>query len=168
MTPCMNTCNYVRIRRRNLPSSVRAQAPAESTTSSECVVARLSMKKTLPKPVMKLGKGQSMDSSQGSPRTARNKPHSAPANQVFGTQEHRMLPVQHTLTLSLQPKKQPLLARLDAIVEAAFAAFLGALDDSENRTAQLYLQKATDEAWQQTVQGHSGPTITNPTIPDVE
>ena len=67
--------------------------------------------------------------------------------------------------------EQPLLARLDASVEAASAAFLGALDDSENPTAQVYLQKAAqaaDEAWQQRVQGHNGPTITNPTIPHVE
>ena len=37
--------------------------------------------------------------------------------------------------------------------------------------AQLYLQKAAhaaDEAWQQTVQGHNGPTVTNPTIPVIE
>ena len=34
-----------------------------------------------------------------------------------------------------------MLARLDAIVEAASATFLGALDDSENTTARLYLQK---------------------------
>ena len=34
-----------------------------------------------------------------------------------------------------------LLARPDALVEAASAAFLGALDDSENPTAQRYQEK---------------------------
>ena len=38
------------IRRQNLPSSVEAQASAESITSSECMV-------TPPKPLMRLGKG---------------------------------------------------------------------------------------------------------------
>ena len=56
-------------------------------------------------------------------------------------------------------------------VEAASAAFLGALDDCENPTAQPYLQKApevTDEGLQRTVQGHHGPTITNTTISEFE
>ena len=64
--------------------------------------------------------------------------------------------------------EQPLPA-LGTSVEAASAAFLDALD-YENLTAKLYLQKAAhaaDESWQQTVQGHNGPTG-NPTIPDIE
>ena len=67
------------------------------------------------------------------------------------------LPGQHSSELSLQPNygfftvlrgaaaagllpEHPLSARLNALVEP-LAAFLGALDDSENPTAQLYLQK---------------------------
>ena len=67
--------------------------------------------------------------------------------------------------------EQPLLTRLDAKVEAASAAFLDAIDDSENPTARQHLHKAAqaaDEAWQQAVEGHKGPTITNPTIPELE
>ena len=67
--------------------------------------------------------------------------------------------------------KQPLLARLDALTEPATAVYLEALDGSETPTAQLYLQKATqaaDESWQQTVLGHNGPTVTNPTVSEIE
>ena len=50
-------------------------------------------------------------------------------------------------------------------------ANLEALDGDEKATAKLYIQKAAqaaDESWQQTVQGHSGPTVTNPTVSEVE
>ena len=61
--------------------------------------------------------------------------------------------------------EQPLSARLDALVEAAAAAF----HDSENPIARLYLQMQTkQQSWQQTVQGHNCPTTTNSTIPESE
>ena len=53
----------------------------------------------------------------------------------------------------------------------ATTASLDALDDTETPTARVYLQKAAqaaDGSWQQTIQGHSGPTITNPTAADIE
>ena len=104
--PCPNAYSFVRTSRQNLQSSVvRALASAESSTFSE--------------------KGRSKDSFRDSQKTARNKPHSAPANQVLGTREHAMLPALHTSELSLQPggmiqgattarllPEQPLLARL--------------------------------------------------------
>ena len=94
---------------------------------------------------------------QGLLRTVRNKPHSAPANQVLGTTEHRMLPAQHTWEPALQPNRgildmiqgaatagplpeQLLLVCLDTFIETATAAFLDALDDSEKPTARPYLQ----------------------------
>ena len=52
---------------------------------------------------MKSGKGRSKDSFRDVQKTARNKPHSAPANQALGTKEHVMLPALHTPQLSLQP-----------------------------------------------------------------
>ena len=60
--------------------------------------------------------------------------------------------------------EQPFVARFET-VSADF------LDDSERRTAHLYLQKAVqtaDDAWQQIVQGHNGPAIANPTTAEVE
>ena len=42
---------------------------------------------------------------------------------------------------------------------------------SENNTASLYLQntaQAADDSWHQTAHGHNGPTITTPTIPEIE
>ena len=73
--------------------------------------------------------------------------------------------IQDGATVGLIPK-QPLVARLDAILEAATAVYLEALDDSEKLTTRLHLQKAAHaavESWQQPVHGHSGPTVTNPT-----
>ena len=62
----------------------------------------------------------------------------------------------------------PLLLRL---VENATAAFLKPFDDSERTTAHLNLQEAAqaaDEAWEQIVNEHNGPSIAGPTIADVE
>ena len=47
--------------------------------------------------LMKLGKGHTKNSFQNLLRTVRNKPHSAPAKQVLGTREHKMLPAQQQL-----------------------------------------------------------------------
>ena len=74
--------------------------------------------------------------------------------------------VQDAATAGLIPNK-PFVVRLDATVEAATAVYLEAPDCSEKPTARLCLHKAAqaaDEAWQQTVQGHNGPTVTNPTV----
>ena len=78
--------------------------------------------------------------------------------------------IQDAATAGLLPE-QPLSARLDTVIEAATAAFLDALDNSEKPKARLYLQKAAqaaDYSWQQTIQGHNGLTITNPTVPEIE
>ena len=68
---------------------------------------------------------------------------------VFATKPRILDMIRAAVTTELMPE-QPLLARLDASFEAASAAFLGALDDSEKTTA---LQKAAlaEETWQQTV-----------------
>ena len=91
-----------------------------------------------------------------------------------------MLPTLRTLELSLQPRhrfwtsvevpEHPPPARPSAATESAPAAFLDALDDSGKPTARPYLQKAAEAAeqlWQQTVQGYNGPTVTNPTVPEI-
>ena len=67
--------------------------------------------------------------------------------------------IQDAATAGLLPK-QPTVTRLDAVIEAATAAYLAALDGVENVTALPYIRKAAqaaDEAWQQTVQRHNGP-----------
>ena len=69
------------------------------------------------------------------------------------------------VTAGLLPK-QPLVTRL-GVVEAATTANLEALDGEEKATGKFYIQKAAqaaDEAWQQTVHGHNGPTVTNPRV----
>ena len=113
---------------------------------------------------MKLGRGPLRHSFQDSQRTAWIKPRSAPASRVLGTRERQ------TANSGLLPN-QPVEMRMDARIEAATAAYLQALDDSEKATAWLYLQKAAqaaDESWQQTVHGHNGPTVTNPTVSEIE
>ena len=73
-------------------------------------------------------------------------------------------------TARLLPK-QPLLARLDAVIELATAAFSTLLMIQRNPPLGCILQKAPQ---QQTNRGsrqynrHNGPTITNPTVPEME
>ena len=62
-------------------------------------------------------------------------------------------------------------ARLDAVIATATSTYLEALDDEDRITAKLYVQKAApaaDETWQQTVDGHTGPVVTNPTVSELE
>ena len=52
--------------------------------------------------------------------------------------------------------EQILETRLSEVFETATPAYLSALDNDEQATARLYVQKAAqaaDEAWQQTVSG---------------
>ena len=63
--------------------------------------------------------------------------------------------------------------RLDTSAENSLASQPSSmpLTTLENPTARLYLQKAAqaaDESWQPAVQGHNGPTITSPTILEIE
>ena len=65
--------------------------------------------------------------------------------------------------------KQPQETRLAAVIETATS--LNALDDEDQSTAKLYVQKAAqaaDAAWQQTLGGLQGPNVTNPTIASLE
>ena len=78
--------------------------------------------------------------------------------------------IQDAATAGFLPK-QPFVALLDAVIEAATVACVEALDGSEKATASLHLQKAAQaasESWQQTVRGHTGPTVSNPTVLEVE
>ena len=74
--------------------------------------------------------------------------------------------IQDAVTSGRLPKRL-LVTRFDVVVEAATDVYFEALDGEEKATAKSYIQKAAqaaDEAWQQTVQGHNGPTVTNPTV----
>ena len=65
----------------------------------------------------------------------------------------------------------PLVTHLAADIEAATTTYLEALDGEEKPTAKLNIQKAAksaNEAWQQTVQRHNGPTVTNPRVSEIE
>ena len=67
--------------------------------------------------------------------------------------------------------KQPLVTCLAAMIEAATTTYLAAHHDEHRATAKLFVQRtawAGDEAWQQTVEGHNGPTVTNPTVSEIE
>ena len=57
--------------------------------------------------------------------------------------------------------------RLTAVIEAAASTHLSGLDDDDQATAKLYVQKAAqaaDGAWQQAIGGLQGPGVTNPTV----
>ena len=67
--------------------------------------------------------------------------------------------------------EQILETRLSEVIETATSTCLSALDNDEQATAKLYVQKAAqaaDEAWQQTVSGLQGPCVANPTIATLE
>ena len=74
--------------------------------------------------------------------------------------------IQDAVWAGLLPKHL-LETRLAAVIETD----LGALDDEDQATAKLYVQKAAqaaDEAWQQTVGGLQGPSVADPTIASLE
>ena len=78
--------------------------------------------------------------------------------------------IQYAVTAGFLPK-QPLETRPDAVIGAATSTYFEALDDEDSATAKLYVQKvaqAADEAWQQTVDGHNGPFVTNLTGSELE
>ena len=74
-------------------------------------------------------------------------------------------------TMARLLSEQPLVARLDDLVDDASADFLDTLDDSETPTAHVYLKnaaQAAEEAWKQIVHGLSGSSIANATIAPTE
>ena len=63
--------------------------------------------------------------------------------------------------------EQILEARLSEVVETATSTYLSALDNDEQATARLYVQKAAqaaDETWEPTVSELQGRGVVNPTI----
>ena len=63
--------------------------------------------------------------------------------------------------------KQLLETRLSEAIETATSTYLSALDDDEQATAQLFVQKAAqaaDESWQHTVSEQQGPGVAGPTV----
>ena len=58
-----------------------------------------------------------------------------------------------------------------AVTETAISTFLGAVDDGDKATTKLNVQKAAhtaDESWQQTIGGLQEPSVTTPTVSDLE
>ena len=135
---------------------------------------------------MRLGKGLSKGSSQDSRRTAWCKPHSAQAIPELDTKRRDIAAPAHLGALiAAKPRIQamiqaryshswpsiPLETRLDAVIETATSANFDSLDSEDQAMAKLHVQKAAqaaDEAWQQTVDGHNGPVVTNPTVSELE
>ena len=60
--------------------------------------------------------------------------------------------------------EQPLVTCVAAVVEATTTTYHEALDDEDIQMAA----PAADEAWQQTAEGHNVPTVTNPTVSEIE
>ena len=57
--------------------------------------------------------------------------------------------------------------RLSEVIDTATSTYLSALDNDEQATARLFIQKAAqaaDESWQQTVSGQQGREVAGPTI----
>ena len=67
--------------------------------------------------------------------------------------------------------EQPLLARLSALIESAFPPFSTPLMMQRDPLPGCICKKAAkavDESWQQTIRGHNAPTVTNPTVPEID
>ena len=77
--------------------------------------------------------------------------------------------IQDAVWAGLLPE-QILEARLSEVIEAATSTYPSALDNDEQATAKLCVQKVApaDEAWQQTTGGLQGPGVSNPTIVSLE
>ena len=63
--------------------------------------------------------------------------------------------------------EQLLETRLSEVIETATSTYLSALDNDEQATARLFIQKAAqaaDGSWQHTVSGQQGPGVAGPTI----
>ena len=71
--------------------------------------------------------------------------------------------IQGAATAGLR-SEQPLLARLDTLIEAATAAFLDALDDSEKTHSQAALAKKHSKQ----LTTHGSEQYKNPTVPEIE
>ena len=66
--------------------------------------------------------------------------------------------------------EQLLETRLSEVIETATSTHLGALDNDEQATARLSIQKAAqaeDESWQHTFSGQQGSGVAGPTITSV-
>ena len=103
--------------------------------------------------------------------------YSAQASPESGTKERETLRLLHTW--GAKPRIQTMIqdavwagllpehlleTRLAAVFETATSTHLSVLDDEDQATAKLYVQKAAqaaDEAWQQTVSGLQGPGATS-------
>ena len=143
---------------------------------------RFSRRRRRPKPSMKLDKGHWNGYLQGLLKIVRRKPRSVQASRGLGVKRQLMLLAQRKgpSLIAVRPRirdmirdapiagllsEQPLVARLDDLVETGSAAFLDALDNSEKLPAHLLVQKTTlaaEEAWQHMIQGHKGPPIVVP------
>ena len=68
--------------------------------------------------------------------------------------------IQDAVMAGLLPKHH-LETRLASVIETATSTYLQALDGEDRATAKLYdsASEAADEAWQQTVDGHNGPSL---------
>ena len=72
---------------------------------------------------------------------------------------------------SCTPGSSPQEMRLSEVIDTATSTYLGALDNDEQATARLFIQKASqaaDESWQNTVSGQQGPGVAGLTIAPLE
>ena len=153
-------------------SSDKAWASAGSTTSSECMHGRniLHVERLFPGFTEDTSEQAALSAGQSGIGYERSVDVARPTHLGALIAARILNMIRHAATASILPE-QRLLVRLATLVGTASATFFVALDDPENLTTKSYLQKAAqaaEESWQQAVKGYNGPTITNPTVPDIE
>ena len=177
---CTNVSNCVRTRRQNVVSHVNVLVSVVSTTFCECTATQCCRRNELPKSTTKVGQRSherhfpgftvvqaTLSASQSGIGNKRARDIAALPHLGALTAAR---PIQDAVTAGLLLKR-PLEARLGVVIETATSTNLGALDDEDRATAKLYVQKAAqaaDESWQQTVDEHNGPCVTDPTMSDLE
>ena len=176
--PCTNESSCVTTRRRNLPSSLKvwviaAYQPHPASNPSGTVGCRNLRRgwAAVSRTALPRSHGGPYDASHTQRRPLWNRVQESARHRGSGALgcTHSSQPAHpgdprwsHSWPAAETPP-----GRLAAVIETATSTYLGALDDGNQATAKLYVQKAAqtaDEAWQQTIGGLQGPGVTNPTI----
>ena len=176
----MSNFSFAWTHKQNPPFIEKAWVSAELTISIGCMATLCWRRDRQPKPCR-----QSLERHFAGLTEESLEQASLNATQSGGVNERWMLHVRRTWApwqqvnpgLSTRQaeaagllSREPLLARMEALMSAAATAFLDTLDDSEKTTAQPHLEKAEQaaESWRKTVLGSGRLAGSSPTISEVD
>ena len=186
--PCTNGSSCAKTRNPSSPSSGKVWVSVASATSCGSTATTSCKNDEQQMFMMRLVGGHSSDSSLAPQATVLRKPRLAQAGQesVFirardiaapahlaaltAAKPRILAMIQDGVTPGLLPE-HPLEERLNTVITTAISTYLAALYETDQATANLFIQKATqatDEAWKHTAQRQQGPSVPSPTIAALE